>query len=262
VRHTFWDPRNFPDSEEVLDVCPELLELDGSGYVRFIHGSIKEFFDYPPSFDRETQLPDFLLPFEERQRQVAQACLSYLQFDDFECGSSRSLEEIKTRFAKYKLLDYAAKHWSTHFRGECERANKEQWTAFLNMGEQKRASWLEACYLDPQALEAPGRITVSYGAVPKVPEDNKAILLASMLGFERIIDHLKLEHETADPRVLATNSRGATALFLSIWWEHHPIALKLVLLMTTTGINVQNIVGWTAYGLALSRGGQLMWPRY
>ena len=109
----------FPDSRDLLDIFPGLLQVEvnesENPIVRLAHFSVKE---YLISERIKTQKPQkfWLLEIQSHEL-IAATCLAYILhfegkdrlFIDLDTFSLQSLE-------KYPLMDYACWHWTTHAR--------------------------------------------------------------------------------------------------------------------------------------------------
>ncbi|KAF1991001.1 purine and uridine phosphorylase [Aulographum hederae CBS 113979] len=103
---SFLDPNNINDIEDIISVCTGLVTIDEeSKIIRLVHYTTQEYFErvrlkWNPS----------------AQEEIAIACLTYISFDRFQSGSSRSDRSFEQRLAKNRFLDYSARYWSEHVR--------------------------------------------------------------------------------------------------------------------------------------------------
>ena len=109
----------FPDSRDLLDIFPGLLQVEvnesENPIVRLAHFSVKE---YLISERIKTQKPQkFWLPEIQSHELIAATCLAYiLHFEGKDC-LFRDLDTFSLQsLEKYPLMNYACWHWTTHAR--------------------------------------------------------------------------------------------------------------------------------------------------
>jgi ankyrin repeat protein len=118
-----FDEDALPDEDVLVSVCAGLVTIDQeSKIIRLVHYTTQEYFERI----RVTRFPG-------AQTRIATACLVYISFDVFAEGYCHDDEKMETRMHKYPFLQYAAKHWGDHARGDLETI-KERAIKFL---EQK-----------------------------------------------------------------------------------------------------------------------------
>ena len=104
--------------------CVGLVFVDGeSRQVRFIHYTTQEYFS-----NEERKLK--MLP--EGPESITLTCLNYLSLDEFSRGAPKLRSELNMRKERYPFLEYAAKNWGHHARGNTEKSLPDEITAFLN----------------------------------------------------------------------------------------------------------------------------------
>lgn len=100
-----------------------MLKIEANDTVHLIHQSAKDFF-------RSNNSPGEPLPFwsiscTESNHLLATGCLTYLSFDELECGPvtfevtvehDRQLQILENRKLENEFLSYAAEHWFDHTR--------------------------------------------------------------------------------------------------------------------------------------------------
>jgi hypothetical protein len=117
--------RDLHPIDEILSACAGLVRVDRENdTIRFIHSTVKDFFKVQlcaintKSVDSSTQdsgnLQDFDMSLMEAHRQLAMACVTYLNFDEFRAGPCRTEKELIRRFEDYPLYKYAAENWGLH----------------------------------------------------------------------------------------------------------------------------------------------------
>ncbi|KAK5052599.1 hypothetical protein LTR84_002464 [Exophiala bonariae] len=117
---TSLDEDNLPDVDDIVSACAGLVVMDEeSGIVRLVHYTTQDYF-------KRTKQRWF--PYAEDN--IAQACNTYLSFDDFKSGPCQqpnkmlhdllpedkdTLEDdYEDRLTRSPLFEYAALHWATH----------------------------------------------------------------------------------------------------------------------------------------------------
>src|SRR5579862_4271607 len=114
----------------LVSVCAGLVTIDReSNIIRLVHYTTQEYFER----NRATWFPC-------AQTSIARTCLIYISFDVFAEGHCRSDRELEIRMQKYALLEYAARHWGDHARGEREEAVKELVLKFLEQDSKLMCS--------------------------------------------------------------------------------------------------------------------------
>ncbi|KAI9766598.1 MAG: hypothetical protein M1840_006409 [Geoglossum simile] len=98
------DPDNIPDVEDLVSVCAGLVTVDReSNIIRLVHYTAQEYVGRI----REEWNP-------RAQLDIASACLTYLSFSIFRCGSCPTDKDFESRLKQNVFLDYAARHWGHH----------------------------------------------------------------------------------------------------------------------------------------------------
>ena len=94
-------------SQDILvSVCAGIVTVDKeSNIIRLVHYTAQEYF-------LETRSRHF----QDAERQLANACLTYLLFDNFKDGYCETDEALESLLKENALLDYAARHWADHAR--------------------------------------------------------------------------------------------------------------------------------------------------
>ena len=86
--------------------------------------------EYLQSPDSNSACKIYKIPAQRANQELAHTCLTYLAFDAFKSGPVDDYADFQNRLEDYPLLEYAAKHTSTHFRsGNMELAGR--WTQVL-----------------------------------------------------------------------------------------------------------------------------------
>jgi len=102
-------PKPLVSRDALIIYCQGLVTVDeGTDIVRFSHFTVKEFL----SAHYRHQL--------HPRVNVAQICLTYLNFTVFEKGPCTTEEEYISRCHDFRFSEYAAKFWGEYVQGECE----------------------------------------------------------------------------------------------------------------------------------------------
>ena len=102
---TFFDPDLDYDQEEILSSTAGLVTVDSDkNAVRLVHTTLQEYFNQDDN--RNRWLP-------QSEVEMASACLTYLNFDDFSTLGERE-EEFDAQKAEFPFLAYASQYWGVH----------------------------------------------------------------------------------------------------------------------------------------------------
>jgi hypothetical protein len=208
-KHTAWDEENFPDPDLIIESCAGIVETDSNGHVRFVHATVREFFTRPSPFGPDEWASGFFIPSKDRHIRLAKSCLTYLDFDDFNCDCSTSADDLLQRFEKYKYLDYASKFWARHYRGTGEVEYKDGWKKYLAMSDAKLENWCETLFLNPAMLRGPQSplpYLLSYDNTPEIPRESLETIVIAIFGLETLLEELQLKEDHIDPRTACRTS--------------------------------------------------------
>lgn len=103
------------DVEDILDICGGLVSLtNDTRILGLAHFSVKEYL----VSERIAGGPASSYQIDPRVTHVelAKFCLTYISFEDFDFGPCDTNNELKCRFERYPLLEYAAHNWQKHAR--------------------------------------------------------------------------------------------------------------------------------------------------
>lgn len=93
------------DQEEILSSTAGLVTVDSDkNAVRLVHATLQEYFHHGNNRNRW---------FPQAEVEMASACLTYLNFDDFSTLSERE-EEFDAQKEEYPFLAYASQYWGVH----------------------------------------------------------------------------------------------------------------------------------------------------
>lgn len=98
------------------------IKVEERSVIGLAHASVKEYLQSP---DDKSPCKIYKIPTRRANQELAHTCLTYLAFDTFKQGPVQEYVEFEERLKQYPLLEYAAKHTSTHFRsGNLEPAGR------------------------------------------------------------------------------------------------------------------------------------------
>ena len=98
------DEEAIPEEALIVSVSAGLITIDNeSETMRLVHFTVEEYF----RGSKQRWFP-------HAHTQIAETCLTYLSFDEFESGACSSDEEYKTRLKRNCLLEYASRNWGLH----------------------------------------------------------------------------------------------------------------------------------------------------
>lgn len=102
---TIFDPDLDYDQEEILSSTAGLVTVDSDkNAVRLVHTTLQEYFNQGDNRNRW---------FPRSEVEMAGACLTYLNFDDFSTLGDRE-EDFDAQKAEFPFLAYASQYWGVH----------------------------------------------------------------------------------------------------------------------------------------------------
>lgn len=118
----FGDTTGIPDHklnnlEDILDICSGLVGLtNDTGILVFTHFTVKEYL----MSERISEGPvsSYQINPTAIHNELAKFCLTYISYEDFDFGPCETNDELKCRFERYPLLEYAAHNWQKHARND------------------------------------------------------------------------------------------------------------------------------------------------
>src|SRR5271170_402540 len=114
------------DTQFVLKPCEGLVTYDDDGkVVRFAHYTVQNFLERNPEI--RDSVPN-----------LAEICLAYLAFEEFEEGPLREDVELHQRMEEHKAGSYVSQFWGFHTRGEAERSSSVRATVLSVLSSTRR----------------------------------------------------------------------------------------------------------------------------
>ena len=256
---TTYDPSKLPSEQVLLEACEGLVEKDSGGIMKFIHATIQEFFDRTSTRGMHSSdlMSEVFTGREARNLKLARACLTYLKFEHFNAGKASSAEGLGQRFSNFKFLKYAAQSIGDHLRNSSQDGCRDGWRALMALSGPKVQSWLQAYYYDADP-ERGNRtflpVRFPFDQIPSFSPSTWQSLLPVVHGLEVVLDDLKLNADSLDPRLLLVSSNDYTMLHHALAWRRTSIAAKLVPLMDEKSLNRMTDSGCTAVNIAALQG--------
>ncbi|KAL9619484.1 MAG: hypothetical protein Q9160_005921 [Pyrenula sp. 1 TL-2023] len=100
------DHTNISEIEHIVSVCAGLVTVDKeSDIVRLVHYTTQEFLN--------RRYKDW---FPDAEANIADVCITYLSFDEFESGSCAWVMDYEIRRDSYPLYEYVSQEWGNHLR--------------------------------------------------------------------------------------------------------------------------------------------------
>jgi hypothetical protein len=127
VRAKKWHPK----ANRVVTVCESLIVEDSEGIVRFTHYTVEEFLRDNGKIS--------LRPVSY----VAETCLTYLSFDEFERGPCLSVSDLNLRIEQHLAVGYVAEFWGFPARQSEESRDVTELALTFLTDQNKRNSMLQ-----------------------------------------------------------------------------------------------------------------------
>jgi hypothetical protein len=99
------------DPEDVMGFCSSLLVVSDDHKVSLAHFTVKEFLTSPRL--KET-LGVYYIVVEDVHAELAEVCLIYLGYRDFDRSPLTSVDKMAIFLDKFNFLEYASKSWAIH----------------------------------------------------------------------------------------------------------------------------------------------------
>lgn len=203
-----FDPsKRLRDADDILLLCPSLIDISHSLVARLAHFSVKEYLE--SSRIREGPAWKFSIISSSAHRLIATGCLIYLsQFD--EEGSI-----TKDSAPDYPLALYAAKNWTKHFRSS-DASHESDDLALLGLDFLENPHLLANCL----KLHNP-----DYLPMFTITSTQSALYYAASAGLDSLIPILLAR----GANINCSGGLYGNSLQVSIYRKHIPIAKQLIL---------------------------------
>ena len=214
----------------LVDVCAGLVIVEEGNTVRLVHYTLQEFLQGHLGLLRNATI------------HMAQVCLDYLLFDDFD-RDARSFDELERLRESMPFLSYAANHWGYHVSGElCESADAIRSKILVLLSKSSRVDLIFRFISLDEPLSS--HWTAVYTHSSRIPP----ILAASHFGLEGVVQLLATNPSSLHSR----NNYGATALHWAVWKDERSIVQLLI--RAGADMNAETEKGDTPLHIAALRG--------
>lgn len=198
------DKDNLLDIKDVASVCAGLVRVDEEArIIRLVHYTVREYL----SRSQGVWYPD-------AQKDMAEVCVTYLSFRDFDGGYTESDSEFEKRLKTHPFYSYAAEYWG-HF------AKTPPSPALLTFLESQ--THVEA---SGQALLVAQRGRMYSHLSQQVPRGVTGLHLGAYFGCEDLVSAL-LDNSPADG-INAIDSYGGTPLAYAAAQGHSKVVSSLL----------------------------------
>lgn len=105
------DPDDLMDPEDIVGYCSSLITISDDDKISLAHFSVKEFLTSPRI---KATLDVFYVGDEDVHAELAEVCLTYLNYRDFDKRIDSCSDDMQELIDQYTFIEYAAKSWATH----------------------------------------------------------------------------------------------------------------------------------------------------
>ncbi|RHZ45744.1 uncharacterized protein CDV56_101206 [Aspergillus thermomutatus] len=199
ISESSFDEENLPDVEDMISSCAGLVTYNEENHIiRLVHYTTQEYLHKTWAFW-----------FPNAHREIGEACVTYLAYDDFEDGICKSEYHYDERLRKYPLYQYAATNWGRH-------AGKQPPKLPLTLNLLNSNQKLAACW---QAWT-----TYHYEFIDDMSEQRMGLHVAAEFGLEREAGALlRLGHLVDE-----VDSLGSTPLLKAVRNGHERVVRLLI----------------------------------
>jgi ankyrin repeat protein len=210
------DPDDIMDPEDILGYCGSLIVVSDDQKVSLAHFTVKEFLT--SSRIKET-LSIYYVGNEEVHAELAQVCLTYLGYMDFDRSPFTSIHDMTQFFEEFSFLEYASKSWAIHAQQVSNSENQihDLIQQLLHSSFHKRENynlWLQVCHSQHRHR----KLSIA------PPTHTSPLYYAASFGFRKIVQSL-LE-EGVDPMIGDAQTDNALSASVA---EGHTEVVKILL---------------------------------
>ena len=185
------DPDDLMDPEDIVGYCSSLITVSDDNKVSLAHFSVKEFLT---SLRIKETLSVYYVGEEEIHAELAEVCLTYLNYRDFDRRKVSSTEGMCKLIEEFNFLEYASKSWAVHAQhvSISEGQIHDLIERLFHSNGQRRGNydlWLQMYYLQHRRE---GLNLVS-------PSHSSPLYYAAYFGLPKIVESLL--NEGADPMI-------------------------------------------------------------
>ena len=230
----------------MVSVCAGLVTVDEECHIiRLVHYTTQEYF-------QRTQARWF----PTAEADITTICTTYLSFDIFESGPSRTDKNFKKRLHSNRLYDYAARNWGHHARNALD-GSQEIETPMQEEAGQVILNFLERRGNLEAGVQALFATKTSWGGdshnSQDFPRETSALHLAAYFGIKFIFKAL-LDTANVDPDIKDSDSQ--TPLHWAARNGHE--AVVRLLLDSGADPDIEDIYGRTPLHLAAWNGHEVV----
>ncbi|KXH26746.1 hypothetical protein CNYM01_11926 [Colletotrichum nymphaeae SA-01] len=109
-RNSIKSSQRLKSDYQICRQCADLITETG-GFYYLIHGSLEDYL-----LSNSVGLSEYRALQSQAHDIIAEACLSYLNFDDFQKNRARAPSELFQLQQQYPLLHYASSQWGGHYK--------------------------------------------------------------------------------------------------------------------------------------------------
>lgn len=257
-----FEESGIPDVGLVLSVCAGIVEVRENDTMGLVHYTAQEYLG--------RRSVDF---FPDAQTDVATTCLTYVSFEEFAHGPSRSDEAFHDRRETCPLLQYASRFWIHHSRATSDAGTRALALEFLKQDSKVASSMQASEVLEPRFIRHSQRfrhnvrglwVAASHGlydltvsllhdaqSIEAADHEGERPLHRAAINGHDSITLLLLKHQA---NIHAQTHSGATALHCAASHGHQQIVRILIEKGAVVGTCDKR--GWTALHMAASHGHQ------
>jgi ankyrin repeat protein len=222
-----FDKENLTQIEYMISVCAGLVTIDQeSRIIRLVHYTTQEYFERT-----------HMIWFPDAEVIVAETCVTYLSFDEFENGFCSTDKDFEARLLLNPLYDYAARNWGYHAQAAPVEV-KELVLAFLESGAKISAS-------GQAAMVSRG----SPGYSQRVPRQITGLHLAAYFGLAEVVMTLLMNGHKPNLK----DSYEQTPLLLAAA-NGYDVVVSLLLASDGIDVNSEDKHGRTPVSWAAEKG--------
>ena len=134
--------------------CAELVYFDHDDFYHLVHTSLRDYL-LEVRNDTTVELEDYRVMQLHAERTLAEACLTYLSFDQFSTGPVRTAEELAQLLRENPFLRYAAENWGVHVALAAEDAPTDLVWKFID-NENARNLSMQVIMAEEKVYPFPG----------------------------------------------------------------------------------------------------------
>lgn len=125
--------------QDFTTLCAELVYYDQDDYYHLVHSSLRNYLR-APSKDDNKELEPYRTMQIHAERILAEACLTYLLFQDFASGPTETAQNLRNVLKINPFLRYAAKYWGSHVANAGQDAPTELVWRFIDHDKARNLS--------------------------------------------------------------------------------------------------------------------------